>query len=110
VIHCPGATPGTEGKVDLAALLRDLGQREVNELHVEAGFKLNGSFLREALVDECLFYLAPSLLGQGSGVANFGPLERLSDGVALAFQSVDRLGDDLRIVARVRGRDAFLNP
>ena len=110
VILCPGQRPGAEAKVDLPAMLQDLARREVNELHVEAGHKLNGSFLREGLVDECLFYLAPTLLGQGSGVAHFGPLQRLSDGVPLAFQSVDRVGDDLRILARVRGRDAFLHP
>lgn len=110
VILCPGQRPGAEAKVDLPAMLQDLARREVNELHVEAGHKLNGSFLREGLVDECLFYLAPILLGQGSGVAHFGPLQRLSDGVPLAFHSVDRVGDDLRILARVRGRDAFLHP
>jgi diaminohydroxyphosphoribosylaminopyrimidine deaminase/5-amino-6-(5-phosphoribosylamino)uracil reductase len=110
VIALPGQPHGGESKVDLAAMLRDLGQREVNELHVEAGHKLNGSLLREGLVDECLVYLAPQLLGQGNGIANLGPLERLADGVSLGFQSVDRIGDDLRIVARVSGRDAFLHP
>lgn len=109
IVPMPGQAPGTEAKVDLKAMLLDLGRREVNELHVEAGHKLNGSFIREGLLDECLFYVAPTLLGQGSGVANFGPLERLSDGVSLAFHSVDRVGDDLRIVARARGRDAFLH-
>lgn len=109
VIHMPGQARGTEAKVDLAAMLLDLGRREINELHVEAGHKLNGSFIREGLVDECLLYLAPKLLGQGSGVAQFGPLERLSQGLALGFHSVDRVGDDLRIVARVSGRDAFLH-
>lgn len=102
--HMPGAT----NKVDLAAVLRDLGRREVNELHVEAGYKLNGSFLREGLVDELLLYLAPKLLGQGAGVSSFGPLQRLQDGIGLNFTSADSVGDDLRILARVRGRDVFL--
>lgn len=109
VIHCPGQRPGTEAKVDLPALLQDLARREVNELHVEAGHKLNGSFLREGLVDECLLYLAPTLLGQGSGMAHWGPLQRLSDGLPLHWHSVDRVGADLRIQARVQGRDAFLH-
>lgn len=100
--------PGPGGKVDLGALLHDLARREVNELHVEAGHKLNGSFLREGLVDECLVYLAPCLLGQGAGLSSLGPLQHLQEGVSLNFQSVDRVGDDLRIVARVKGRDDFL--
>lgn len=104
LVHMPGAG----NKVDLSALLRDLAQREVNELHVEAGHKLNGSLLREGLVDELLVYLAPKLLGQGAGLANFGPLQQLQDGLALHFAAVDRVGEDLRIVARVQGRDAFL--
>ncbi|WP_332748110.1 bifunctional diaminohydroxyphosphoribosylaminopyrimidine deaminase/5-amino-6-(5-phosphoribosylamino)uracil reductase RibD [Hydrogenophaga sp.] len=100
--------PGASNKVDLHAVLRDLAKREVNELHVEAGSKLNGSFLREGLVDELVVYLAPKLLGAGAGVSSFGPLQRLQDGIGLNFTSVDRVGDDLRIVARVQGRDAFL--
>lgn len=99
--------PNTGGKVDLPAMLRDLGQREVNELHVEAGDKLNGSLVRENLVDEFLVYLAPMLIGQGRGMAQFGPLASLAQAVPLAFQSIDRVGPDLRIVARPPGRDHF---
>lgn len=51
------------GKVDLPAMLTALADRGINELHVEAGHKLNGSLLREGCVDELLIYLAPSLLG-----------------------------------------------
>lgn len=110
VICLPGAEPGTERKVDLSAMLIDLARREVNELHLEAGHKLNGSFIREGLVDELLVYLAPRLLGQGAmGMAGFGPLQTLEAGVPLQFHDVDRLGDDLRILARVSGRDAFLH-
>ena len=92
--------PGPSGKVDLAAMLLDLGQRGINELHVEAGHKLNGSFVREGLVDEFLIYIAPKLIGSGRELAAFGPLTRLEDGLALRFVSVTPVGDDLRIVAR----------
>ncbi len=110
-LEARGATvihqPGVNGKVDLAAMLRDLAQREVNEVHVEAGHKLNGSLLREGLVDEFVVYLAPKWIGQGAGMASFGPITELSQAVELDFLSTDRLGPDLRIVARVRGRDLF---
>lgn len=99
--------PGAGGKVDLAAMLADLARRGVNELHVEAGHKLNGSFVREDLVDEFLIYLAPKLLGAGRELALFGPLARLDDALALRFVSTDRVGDDLRIVARPPGREVF---
>jgi diaminohydroxyphosphoribosylaminopyrimidine deaminase / 5-amino-6-(5-phosphoribosylamino)uracil reductase len=92
--------PGPSGKVDLAAMLSDLGQRGINELHVEAGHKLNGSFVREGLVDEFLIYIAPKLVGSGRELAAFGPLTRLEDGLALRFVSVTLVGTDLRIIAR----------
>lgn len=110
-LEARGATvlplPGPSGKVDLAAMLRDLGQRGINELHVEAGHKLNGSLLREGLVDELLVYLAPKLLGPGLGMANIGPLSELAQALALEFTSVERVGPDLRVLARVLGRSDF---
>lgn len=100
--------PGANGKVNLGAVMRELGRREVNELHVEAGAKLNASLLREGWVDELLVYLAPRLLGQGAGMAPFGPLERLADGTPLRWLDTQALGTDLRLRARIDGRDAFL--
>ena len=96
VVDCPG--PG--GKVDLSAMLRDLARREINELHVEAGHKLNGSFIREGLVDEFLVYLAPQLLGPGQGMANLPTLTALKDAVKLNFHAVDRIGPDVRLLLR----------
>jgi diaminohydroxyphosphoribosylaminopyrimidine deaminase/5-amino-6-(5-phosphoribosylamino)uracil reductase len=94
--------PNPHGKVDLQALLSDLARREVNELHVEAGHKLNGSLIREACVDEFLVYLAPQILGLGQGMANLGPLEDLSQGLALRFTETQLIGKDLRVLARVQ--------
>lgn len=93
--------PGDGGKVDLPAMIDALGRLDINELHVEAGYKLNGSLLRAGLVDELLVYLAPRLLGQGSGLAHLGTLERLADGVALRWIEVTPIGDDLRLRAEV---------
>lgn len=107
VIYLPGKQIDTKDKVDLDAMLQDLGAREINELHVEAGHKLNGSLIREGLVDEFLVYLAPKLIGSGCDMANFGPLTELSQAVPLEFKSTDMLGPDLRIVARIPGRDQF---
>ena len=109
VIYLPGghADGSLTGKVDLKAMLIDLARREINELHVEAGHRLNGSFIREGLVDELLVYLAPKLLGLGADMAHFGPLAEISQALPLEFKSTAMLGPDLRIVARVAGRDHF---
>jgi diaminohydroxyphosphoribosylaminopyrimidine deaminase/5-amino-6-(5-phosphoribosylamino)uracil reductase len=90
------------GKVDLPAMLKVLGERQINELHVEAGYKLNGSLLREGCVDELLVYLAPSLLGIDSmSMFNLSAPETLEGRVKLAFHNVERIGEDLRILARL---------
>ncbi len=96
----PGGVGPNAGKVDLAAMLADLAGRGINELHVEAGQQLNGSLVRERLVDEFLIYLAPKLLGAGRDMAAFGPLTELTDALSLRFHQIERIGDDLRVLAR----------
>jgi diaminohydroxyphosphoribosylaminopyrimidine deaminase/5-amino-6-(5-phosphoribosylamino)uracil reductase len=83
--------------------MRELGRREINEVHVEAGSKLNASLVREGCVDELLVYLAPSLIGAGQGMFALGPLARLDDQVRLRFHALSQVGDDVRILARLRG-------
>ncbi len=99
--------PGANGKVDLRAMLVDLAERGVNELHVEAGSKLNGSFVGAGLVDEWLVYVAPRLLGAGRDLASFGPLSALENAVALRYHAVDSVGDDLRLLLRNAGGMTF---
>jgi diaminohydroxyphosphoribosylaminopyrimidine deaminase/5-amino-6-(5-phosphoribosylamino)uracil reductase len=94
------ALPNPKGKVDLPALMRELGRREINEVHVEAGAKLNASMLREGCVDELLVYLAPSLIGPGQGMFDLPPLARLAERRRLRFHDLARVGDDIRILAR----------
>ncbi len=111
-LRARGATitvlPDAAGQVDIRALLRDLGRRSVNELHLEAGPRLSGAFVCAGLVDELLLYLAPLLLGSGArGPADWGPLQALSQGLALQWHDVQRVGADLRVLARVAGRGDF---
>ena len=101
--------PGADAKVDLVALMTELARREINELHVEAGHKLNASLLRAGLVDELLVYLAPLLVGLGREMAAFGPLERLADALPLRFGAVERVGTDLRLLALLPAGQAFVD-
>lgn len=87
-------------KVDLPAVLRDLAQRGMNELHVEAGHKLNGSFLKASLVDELLVYLAPKLMGPGAGLAALGPFTAMDQALPWAYTDVAPVGPDLRLRLR----------
>ena len=107
VVYLPSQALGSESKVDLAAMMQDLARREINELHVEAGEKLNASLVREGLVDEFLIYMAPKMIGKGREMAGFGPLTELNQALPLTYLSTERVGPDLRILARIEGRDAF---
>jgi diaminohydroxyphosphoribosylaminopyrimidine deaminase / 5-amino-6-(5-phosphoribosylamino)uracil reductase len=93
--------PNAVGKVALAALIAELGRRDVNELHVEAGSKLNGSLLRAGCVDELLMYFAPTLLGPGMPMIELPPLDDLKERRSLTYHDVARIGNDLRIRAHV---------
>lgn len=93
--------PNQERKVDLPRMLEELARRGVNELHVEAGFRLNGSLVREGCVDEYLVYLNPSFLGdRAQGMLDLPAVVSLEKRIKLRVLSVERLGEDLRILAR----------
>lgn len=92
--------PGSFGRVDLRGLLKELARRGINEVMVEAGSKLNGALLQEHLIDEIVFYLAPSLLGnQARGLFDIPELTTLTGQRRLTMTDVRQLGNDLRITA-----------
>jgi diaminohydroxyphosphoribosylaminopyrimidine deaminase / 5-amino-6-(5-phosphoribosylamino)uracil reductase len=97
------------GRVDLHAVMSDLAQRGVNELHVEAGERLNAALIAADLVDEFLLYLAPRLLGPGRAIAALPALARLSDASSLRFVDTIACGDDLRVIARPPHRERSLD-
>ena len=93
--------PNKNQKVELPAMLEELARRGVNELHVEAGFRLNGSLVREGCVDEYLLYMNPSFLGDAAqGMVDLPVIASLENRISLKTLSIDRFGDDLRILAR----------
>ena len=97
VVALPDAS-NSKGKVDLPALFKYLAEKlHINEVHVEAGFKLNGSLIREGCVDELLIYMAPKLLGDAVGMANLPSLSTLDD--VKTWDLIDHVsvGDNLRI-------------
>ena len=86
------------GKVDLPKLFSYLAkERQMNEIHIESGFKLNGSMLRENCVDELLLYYAPFFMGEGIGMANIATPATLN--APKDWQIIDQrlFGPDLRL-------------
>jgi diaminohydroxyphosphoribosylaminopyrimidine deaminase/5-amino-6-(5-phosphoribosylamino)uracil reductase len=100
--------PDRDGRIDLHAMMMALGERELNEVHVEAGARLNGALLEAGIVDEVLLYLAPCLLGDSARgmFALRAPLFGLDERIALAVRSIDAFGRDWRIVARTERESA----
>jgi diaminohydroxyphosphoribosylaminopyrimidine deaminase/5-amino-6-(5-phosphoribosylamino)uracil reductase len=94
------------GRVDLSKLMGALGQRECNDLLVEAGPVLCGALLSRRLVDELVVYLAPHLMGDSArGMFSLFGLEKMADRVQLQILDTRQVGDDLRIRAGVRYED-----
>ena len=94
---------GYESGRGVARILQHLGQRDVNELLVEAGPTLSGSLLQLGLVDELLLYQAPTVLGdEARGMLRLPGLQDLER--RLRFDIIDsrQFGEDLRIRLRPR--------
>ena len=93
--------PNAHGKVELPRMLEELARRGVNELHVEAGTRLNGSLVNEGCVDEFLVYLNPSFLGDDAqGMLALPGFSSIDQRMKIRIASLERIGDDIRILAR----------
>ncbi|MBI5330407.1 MAG: bifunctional diaminohydroxyphosphoribosylaminopyrimidine deaminase/5-amino-6-(5-phosphoribosylamino)uracil reductase RibD [Betaproteobacteria bacterium] len=93
--------PAADARINLAALLAELGRRGVNELHVEAGATLNGALLEAGLVDEWVAYLAPLVLGSAArGVFNLPELTDMAGRRGFSLIDQRMLGGDLRLTLR----------
>jgi diaminohydroxyphosphoribosylaminopyrimidine deaminase/5-amino-6-(5-phosphoribosylamino)uracil reductase len=83
---------------NLRTVLEHLAAREINEVLVEAGPRLAGSFIEAGLVDEFLLYLAPHMLGHdGAPLAMLPMLDELGERWNFRFADVTRVGEDLRL-------------
>jgi diaminohydroxyphosphoribosylaminopyrimidine deaminase/5-amino-6-(5-phosphoribosylamino)uracil reductase len=95
---------GPNGALDLNALMRWLGAHEINEVHVEAGPRLQGALVAGGHVDEWVAYVAPSILGEGQGLASLpAPLASLDRACRFEFLDAVKLGADMRLRLRHPG-------
>ena len=97
VVRVPG-----EGKSDLAAVAKLLGERKFNEVTVETGAKLNGSLVAAGVVDEIVLYLAPKLIGdKGLGLFALPEITDLAQARKVRITDMTAVGDDWRVTARL---------
>lgn len=91
------ATAHSGGHLDVLSVLKNLGARGFNTVHLECGSQLNGAFLAQHCVDEIVIYQAPMLLGAGlPWAASTEHYTHLDTVPRLQLQSAQRLphGDD----------------
>jgi diaminohydroxyphosphoribosylaminopyrimidine deaminase/5-amino-6-(5-phosphoribosylamino)uracil reductase len=99
------SVPSSPEGLDLESVLERLGERECNEVLVEAGPTLAGEFVRFGLVDEIVVYMAPVVLGDAArSLFNLPPLTRMCDRCEFEWRDVARIGDDLRLTLRPKRR------
>jgi diaminohydroxyphosphoribosylaminopyrimidine deaminase/5-amino-6-(5-phosphoribosylamino)uracil reductase len=91
----------SDGRIDLDSVLQELGRRMCNDVLVEAGPTLAGQVLQLGLADELIVYVAPILLGPDArSMTRLPLLQRLDHAQRYTLHSVDRIGDDVRLVLR----------
>jgi diaminohydroxyphosphoribosylaminopyrimidine deaminase/5-amino-6-(5-phosphoribosylamino)uracil reductase len=87
---------GRAGRVDLGALLDELGRRELQSLLVEGGGDVHGQLVERGLADELILFIAPKLIGAGGVplVGAPGP-KTMAEAWHLDAFSTHRLGDGI---------------
>ncbi len=87
------------GRVDLRALMRELGRREILSILLEGGATLNASALREKVIDRMVIFMAPKIIGgeEAPGMIGGDGALRMRDAAPLKSLKIKRIGPDLRI-------------
>jgi len=91
--------PRKQGRIDLQVLVHRLAEQGANEVWVEAGSTLAGSWIQQGLVDELILYMAPHLMGhEAHPLFKLPGLQTMRDRVTWQYKDVQRIGDDIRLV------------
>jgi diaminohydroxyphosphoribosylaminopyrimidine deaminase/5-amino-6-(5-phosphoribosylamino)uracil reductase len=87
--------PSRRGHVDLRAVIRELGKREILNLVIEAGAELNGAALEAGIVDKMILFYAPRVMGTGGVPVARISSKRFAKSPALTNVSAECCGPDL---------------
>lgn len=93
--------PSAEGRVDLRALMAELGRQGFLSVVVEGGAAVAASALKAGLVDQAQVFIAPRVIGAGLGAVGDLGIEKVAEGVRLTDVEIERVGDDLLYTANV---------
>lgn len=101
--------PDQDGKIDLHALVKALGERQVSSLLVEGGAGVHASFFEAGLVDEVHMYIAPKIIGGQNAYSPVGGLGALTMKGALQLKNltVEKIEEDILIIGFVEKGEAL---
>ncbi|WP_078553173.1 bifunctional diaminohydroxyphosphoribosylaminopyrimidine deaminase/5-amino-6-(5-phosphoribosylamino)uracil reductase RibD [Bacillus alkalicellulosilyticus] len=93
--------------IEIPSLLTLLGEQQMTSLFVEGGAEINGSFITSKAVNQVITYIAPKLMGGKQAPTAVGGegFTQMSDVLSLQIQSVEQIGEDIKIISRVKGGD-----
>ncbi|MGH2739124.1 MAG: bifunctional diaminohydroxyphosphoribosylaminopyrimidine deaminase/5-amino-6-(5-phosphoribosylamino)uracil reductase RibD [Actinomycetota bacterium] len=89
--------------VPLDDLLVEMGKRDVQHVLVEGGPTIAWEIVRTGVVDKVVLFLAPILVGgqEAPSILMGGGIRTISEALPLTIDEVERIGGDLKVVARV---------
>ena len=94
-----------KGRLDLQEVLAFLAEQQINDVLIEAGSVLNGAMMQQGLIDECIIYMAPSILGaSGRGLFSMPDVSVMADKIQLQFVDMRKIGLDLRLHFKVQNQ------
>ena len=92
-----GSLPATQHSEDITEVLKHLATEGIHHVLLECGMSLAQAAWNRGLIDEVVWYQAPVLLGTGRGSLGDVGVNTIGDAIRFDFQSVDRIGSDLKI-------------
>ncbi|MGG4168335.1 bifunctional diaminohydroxyphosphoribosylaminopyrimidine deaminase/5-amino-6-(5-phosphoribosylamino)uracil reductase RibD [Rossellomorea vietnamensis] len=92
----------TDDKIGIHSVLKELGSRKIVSLYVEGGSTIHSSFLEERAFQEMIMYMSPKLVGGNTAYTSFGGkgFPTIAEGLEMEIASLDRVAQDIKIVAR----------
>ena len=101
--ECRAVSPDADGRVSLAAVVSDLGDRGCQEILFECGAELAGAVLKSGLLDELVVYIAPKFLGhRGRALVILPDYAEVASELEMVLADSRKVGEDIRLIFRSR--------
>jgi len=90
-------TPSQDGHVDLRVLRDLLYDHGIYSILIEGGAHIAGAALAAGIVDKIVFFIAPTIIGEGRDAVVGVQVDKLTEACRLLDVEVERVGDDVMV-------------